>query len=344
MSCSLCMSSYLAFRYVVDPSWEWISGMRPDNYEGKQADQIAVNDEQDIAGFISDYISKHFDNKTGILLSGGIDSAILASYLPPETKAYTIVFVAEGAKDESITAAEFSKVYGLDHKIVYVTWADYTEYAVPLMLKKKAPLHAVEVGLYKAARMAASDGVSRLLIGNGADSTFGGMDKLLSRDWTFDEFVDRYTFIRPEAVLKEPASIYHIYEPYREGRYINYIAFLKEVHGRGIIEAFDNALTLGGCFSLQPYEHMKLAAPLDLTRVRNGESKYLLRSLFEKRYPGFQVPGKIPFARPMNQWLENWKGPSRHEFRDDINIQSFDGDQKWLLFCLELFLNNISST
>lgn len=27
------------------------------------------------------------------------------------------------------------------------------------------------------------------------------------------------------------------------------------------------------------------------------------------------------------------------EFRDDININNFTGDQKWLIFCLEWFLN-----
>ena len=40
-------------------------------------------------------------------------------------------------------------------------------------------------------------------MGNGADSTFGGMDKLLSRDWDYEAFVQRYTFIDPAAVLKK---------------------------------------------------------------------------------------------------------------------------------------------
>ena len=34
------------------------------------------------------------------------------------------------------------------------------------------------------------------------------------------------------------------------------------------------------------------------------------------------------------------QGPKRKEFRDDIEIKNFSGNQKWLLYCLERFLNN----
>lgn len=83
---------------------------------------------------------------------------------------------------------------------------------------------------------------------------------------------------------------------------------------------------------------MRLAKPLDLARIRNKEGKYLLRTLFRERYPEFNIPDKIPLPRAMEQWLENWDGPIREEFLPNC-IKDFTGDQKWLVYCLEWFLN-----
>lgn len=333
-----CMSSYLAFRYIAEDGYEWIDGISPKYPSISIENQVPVYNCEEISEFISNYININYKKDTGLLLSGGIDSAILASFMPKRAKVYTIRFNALGAIDESSMASEYARFYGLDHKIIDVEWHDYLEYAPVLMRQKNAPLHAVEVGLYKAAKTARRDGISKLFLGNGADSTFGGMDNLLSQDWLFDEFVNRYTFLKPEAVLKEPVSMEHIYEQYRNGNYIDFIGFLKEVHGIGIIQAFDNALVSAGCTSLEPYECMRLAVPLDIARIRRGDSKYLLREIFKERYPGLDVPDKIPFARPMDKWLENWTGPIRPEFKVD-SLSGFTGEQKWLLFCLENFLN-----
>jgi hypothetical protein len=183
-----------------------------------------------------------------------------------------------------------------------------------------------------------------LVLGNGADSTFGGMDKLLSRDWTFDEFVRRYTFIQPSDALKNPVSILDIYEKYKDGcNKMDYISFLKYTHGLGIIQAFDNAIGLAGCSSIEPFEHMKLAIPLDIERIRKGEPKYMLYEIFRERYPEFEEAKKIPFARPMDQWLAEWEGPKRQEFKNNC-IQGLTGDQRYLIYNLELFLNIIEGS
>ena len=43
--------------------------------------------------------------------------------------------------------------------------------------------------------------------------------------------------------------------------------------------------------------------------------------------------------RPVDAYFANWEGPKRKEFRDDIDITKYSGNQKWLLYCLERFLN-----
>ena len=337
---NFCVSSYLTFRYVVREAASWKESVTPVFPQVFQQSQICVREPSRILEVLRDLMKQSYTGQSvGILLSGGIDSAILAALMPPRSHAYTVRFVAKDVVDESRMAQVYAQRSGLKHHIVQVTWDDYLEYMDELMRNKKSPLHPVEVGLFRAASVAAADGVRTLVIGNGADSTFGGMDKLLSRDWTFDEFVSRYTFVDPALVVKESVSMLPTYEAYRTGDGIDVVKFLKVTHGLGIIQAFDNAIGSAGCKTVEPYEHLFLDTPLDLARIRNGHSKYLLRSVFEQLYPGLDVPEKIAFARPMGQWVKNWTGPQRPEFLDDIDLEQFTGEQKWLIYCLERFMN-----
>lgn len=332
-----CLSSFLAFRYVVKDGLSWKDGVLPVLPRLSKKDQTGVTSAEEIINHFRNQLS--ITKNTGILLSAGIDSAILASFLPAGTKAYTIRFIAEGAVDESVEAGVYANKLNLSHSVIDVFWEDYLKYSDILMQNKKSPLHAIEVGLYKAALTAKQDGVDQLIVGNGADSTFGGMDKLLSRDWTYEEFKKRYTFVEPSEVLKNFEDIDEVYRPYKKDDGIEVSAFLKTVHGIGIVQTFNNAIEAAGCKVITPYESLFLDAPLEIERIRRGESKYILRKVFESRFPNYSIPEKIPFARPMDQWLANWEGPSRAEFLENIDINKFTGDQKWIIYCLERFMN-----
>lgn len=41
----------------------------------------------------------------------------------------------------------------------------------------------------------------------------------------------------------------------------------------------------------------------------------------------------------MNEWLSKWKGPTREEFLPNCQY-GLTGDQKWLVYALELFMND----
>ena len=41
--------------------------------------------------------------------------------------------------------------------------------------------------------------------------------------------------------------------------------------------------------------------------------------------------------------FKDWAGPKRPEFRQDIPMQQLTGNQKWQLWCAELFLNMIDT-
>ena len=85
---------------------------------------------------------------------------------------------------------------------------------------------------------------------------------------------------------------------------------------------------------------MKMGQPLDLKRVRNGESKYHIRELFKMKYPECPVPEKIAMARAVDYWLKDWYGPKRDEFIPGC-VQGMTGEQKFLVYSLERFLNLI---
>jgi asparagine synthetase B (glutamine-hydrolysing) len=335
-----CLSSFLAFRYVADERAEWVPGVRPRWPRSASEHRVEVSD----AGQILDALRAHVARVAtgphiGLLLSGGMDSAILAALLPRGTPAYTVRFDAEASVDESVAAAASARRCGLEHHVVTVSWDDCQSYMDELMRRKRSPLHPVEVGLFLVASAAAADGVRTLIVGNGADSNFGGLDRLLSQDWTLDEFIGRYTFLEPSAALQDPVSMWPIFAEYARAGRFDTDGFLKEVHGRGIIQAFNNSIEAAGCTSLEPYESLRLGVPLDLARIRRGEPKYLLREVYHQLYPKIAVNEKIAFARPMDRWMSSWEGPRREEFRTDIDMDRLTGEQKWLLYCLERFLN-----
>ena len=45
--------------------------------------------------------------------------------------------------------------------------------------------------------------------------------------------------------------------------------------------------------------------------------------------------------RPVDKYFANWEGPKRHEVRKDIDMSKLTGNQKWLLWVAEQFLNTI---
>ena len=66
-----------------------------------------------------------------------------------------------------------------------------------------------------------------MIVGESADLIFGGMDKLISPEWTFDGFKKRYTFLEPALVLKKPIDQSELFERYRTGAdSIDYFKFM----------------------------------------------------------------------------------------------------------------------
>lgn len=336
----LCMSMYLSLRFVAQSNLIWAEGWEPILHAKDFGGLMPVSTAKEIDGLIKKIFDRSLSGKIGILLSGGMDSAILASYLPKGTMAYTIRSNADIAVDEIEKATVYSDILNLNLKIVEVTWDDYLLYTPELMRHKKSPVHSIEPLIYKAALAAKADGVECLVSGESADAHFGGMDGLLSKDWTFDDFVKRYTYVDPFKVLHSPRNFSSVFEPYRTDYGIDSHKFVSEIFFTESLNSYLNPTLLAGVSLCAPFSEMRMGVPIDLQKIRNDASKYLIRELHALRFPALIPNRKLPMPRAVGQWLANWQGPKRPEFKK-IAIEEFSGDQKWLLFCLEMFLDLI---
>ena len=341
-----CLSSYLAFRYIWKDGKDFCEGFQHKNFLPVESSmRIPVRDAKDIHFEIAKQIDKLYDKyeNIGILLSGGMDSAILASYLKPKSHAYTFNSVSGVFNDDIHRAKMYCNKFHLQHHLIDITFDDYKEYTPIVMKTKFAPVHSIEPQIYKAALCAKRDGVQLLLVGESADLIFGGMDQLISREWMFDDFVKRYTFLNPNKVLTHPIDMGELYEKYRlPNSKIDYMRFMDEVFSIESSSSYMNAFGAAWMPYYDPYAQLVMADPLDLKRVRNGEPKYLIRELFALKYPEIPIPYKIPMPRPVEMIFKDWDGPTRKEFKDNISMNELTGNQKWQLWCAEYFLNLFS--
>lgn len=335
-----CMSSYLAFRYIEKLDVDFFDGLHHENFAPHSVDEkISVRSHLDIDREIQRVFDGLQGKKLGILLSGGMDSGSLAAYMPGGD-AYTFRFLGGTYQKEELQRAEyFAEKHGLNLHYVDISWESIEDCIDPVIRSKNAPVHSIEPQIYKAALQARADGIEHMIVGESADLNFGGMDQLLSRDWAFDDFVKRYTFTEPKDVLCEPADVGYLFERYRDGNGIKLLEFMDGVFSIESPSSYLNAFGTAEMPYTDPFARLKMAEPLDLVRVRNGEPKYLIRELFASKYPEIPIPDKIPMPRPVDTYFSNWDGPTRPKFKRNLDMSRFTGNQKWQLWCLERFLN-----
>lgn len=340
---AFCLSSYMAFRYIWKDGVDFAEGFQHKNIlPVENKDRIPVKTSEDIDREIQKQFYElyaKYDN-IGILLSGGMDSANLAAYLKPGSHAYTFNSVSGEFDADVQRARKYCQQLQLHHHLIDITMEDYQKYTPIVMRYKFAPVHSIEPQIYKAAEMARQDGVQLMIVGESADLIFGGMDKLISPEWTFDGFVKRYTFLEPTLVLKNPVPQDELFEKYRiDAEHIDFMKFMDEVFAIESSSSYLNAFGAAWMPYYDPYAKLVMADSLDMNRVRNGEPKYLVRGLYAIKYPDLEIPFKIPMPRPVDAVFRNWEGPKRPEFRTDIPMDSLTGNQKWQLWCAEQFLN-----
>lgn len=335
-----CMSSFLMYRTIIGHDRKFSENTTPRFYEAAGSLE-PIRDSEELEHSLRRSVEQACQGgRAAIALSGGIDSAVLARFMPRGSVAYTFKCVVPGKEvtDETSQAARYAELCGLEHRVVEIYWEDFEQYAPVLMRHKGAPIHSIEVQIYKGALQALADGMDTFIFGETADLNYGGLSGLHSKDWTFGEFIDRYAYVKPYHVLKEYEMVTEPLRTLEKNGMIDVHEFCRGLFLQEAMGSYTNACQCAGIKLSTPYAQTRLSTPLDIERIRRGESKYLVREVFNRLYPGLEVPPKTPMPRPMNEWLSGWDGPVRKEFWPNCMI-NMNGDQRWLVWALEKFLN-----
>lgn len=335
-----CMSAYLMYRNLPKSGYTFCKQCSPSFSQDVQG-RVKIKNAQELLDYISSRMKQVTkDGKATLALSGGIDSAILAKFMPPGSKVYTFKCVVPGVQviDETKQARKYAELCGLNHQIVEVYWEDVRDMSVPLMMRKGSPIHSIETQIYKAACQAKQDGYEKFIFGENADIIYGGMNGLLAKDWTFGEFVDRYSYVMPYKVLRDYDMVLEPFEEFEDNGMIDAYGFINKYFRLEALGTYNNACDEAGIKFIGPFSETMLDGQLDYSRIRGGESKYIVREAFSMLYPELELPEKIPMPRPVGEWLKDWDGPRRKEFHP-MCAKGMSGDQKWMLYSLEKFLD-----
>jgi len=335
-----CSSSYLMFRYIFDKSKSF-SESEKCSVADIDFNRKEVQTATDLINHIRDIVDEACrDGKAALALSGGMDSAILAKFMPEGSKAYTFRCVVPGKKviDESENAKRWADICKLDHEVIDIYWEDIESVVNTLMKKKGAPIHSIEAQIYIAALKAKKEGYKKFIFGENADIIYGGMDGLLKKDWYYHEFIDRYTYIMPYKVLRDSRMILEPYLEFEKNGHIDGHDFINKYFRQEALGTYNNACETAGIQFVGPYSETVLKGAIDYERIRSGESKYIIREAFKILYSDINIPAKIPMPRPVNEWFCEWEGPKRSEFIPHCTDE-MSGDQKWMVWALERYLN-----
>ena len=337
-----CMSSYLMYRYVYDNTYSFQTGV-PCKQVDLGFERLPVKDKMSLYESLKKFVDEACkDGKAALALSGGIDSAILARLVPASTKAYTFRCVVPGIEviDESKAAKRWAEMNDLEHEVIDISWDDIVPATDECMKQKGAPIHSIEAQIYIAAKKAVSAGKTKFILGENADIIYGGMNGLLAKDWLYAEFVDRYSYVMPYRVLRNPLMPLEPFKKFEVDGHIDAHDFINTYFRQEALGTYTNACNTAGIEFVGPYSLTFMDCPIDYDRIRSGDTKYIIRELFKDLYPGIELPAKIPMPRPVNEWFTDWNGPTRIEFLPHCT-DNMSGDQKWMVWCLERYLNMI---
>ena len=116
------------------------------------------------------------DTGVGLTLSGGIDSTILAKFVPKNTKSFSSVFFEDFAFDESIYIDKVANKYGLQNKKILYDEQYFEKNLSSVFYRRGGIRHPLTIAMKQIAQQVSSD-VKVLLTGAGADGLFLGISR-----------------------------------------------------------------------------------------------------------------------------------------------------------------------
>jgi predicted subunit of tRNA(5-methylaminomethyl-2-thiouridylate) methyltransferase len=316
-----------------------------------KTDPLEVHTSEEATDYLKNRLGGLKD--AAILLSGGMDSAILMPFMPKNTVAYTIYHEQLDEDNEVEIARKYCEKFGITHKVIAIKPQEYLDSMDALMINKKMPLSPAEPIFYIATKAAIRDGFKQIVTGGGADTCYGGASKL-RKNYTPKSFQKRLerSYISPKKTLNNYADLNNILLDYltppqetkpKTGNFFAKFApkalnkelidskrFLREI---GIERfAFDNAINLAGATHVAPLKEMSY----DFNEEKNRKiPKYFIQEIYESIY-GYTPPKKLGLLKPT--FLLKDYSPSNFDlFRKDLRVDNLRFPKKFIIYCLERF-------
>jgi len=305
-------------------------------YTGFPVDKAALKTLKsafEINEFVKDRISNL--DKPALLLSGGMDSAIMVPHLPKGAVAYTTYHEGD-ERFEVDLAKNYCDRFQIEHRVIEIQAKDYLNTIDKLMTNKKMPLSPAEPIFYLAAKKASEDGYYDVITGGAADARLGGF-RNLRKNRSLNSFEQKLNknYLNPRKILKQGLSIKYLLDEYRLDKknfFGNYTVdtdkFLREVGLERF--AYDNAISSGGCRHIAPLADFIF----NFDKAKNHKKpKYVIEEIFQSIY-GQRPPKKLGIHKPISL-LSDYK-PESYIFRK-LNWTKLKYPQKFLVYSLDRF-------
>ena len=273
-----------------------------------------------------------------IMLSGGMDSAVLVPFMPKGATAYTI-YHEQLSKNEIELAASYAAKFGLKHVIIPINEQNYFKHIDSLIINKRMPLSPAEPIFHIAAKKAYEDGYGSIVTGAGADAKWGGFPRLRKNVncISYKKLLQK-AYLNPDDILKKAIDVSPVFSNFlfinkRGVEVVSSRAFLRDVSVERF--AYNNAIESAGCWHIAPFTSAVIRFNHKKNRV---DPKYLIKDLYH------QIYGKLPqkkFVLQKPTYLLKDYRPIHKFFNPSYAYESLHYNKKVLVYFAERYLNLI---
>ena len=185
-------------------------------------DKKRLNDfnfsESNIDFLIKKSVSQQISHEVpmGIMLSGGIDSSLLANYLasdkgrPEKIKSYSIKYLDKLKSRDSFYAEDLARNLNLEHRTIKIDSKDSMHFLENALRNLDEPIaDSGIIGTDIICKAANQDGVKVLLSGTGADELFAGYYRHFYPKYLSSQFFSE----SPSLIRKPLASVITLFKP-----------------------------------------------------------------------------------------------------------------------------------
>jgi asparagine synthase (glutamine-hydrolysing) len=314
-------------RVVLDQAW--FSPPSPDAADRRgEGERI-----QELGATMDQVVKEHLiaDVPLGLLLSGGLDSSLLAALAAQRGPLSTISMGFDGsAVDERVSAREVSRHIGSRHLEVLVTADEVRREAMEgawVVDDLFADWGTITTRLlYRRCR---EHGVKVVLVGEGADELFGGYDVFRIPDhlglWGQFRLYQQYAGRRHGKLFGAFRKVFGDYLDAGDGDTFHAVRLFESCRQlpNQYVMKVDKASMAESVEARAPYLDRRIAEFAYRTPrewlLRGGENKYLLRALARSRklIPA-EISGRVKFGAPLAaSWMDDDPG-FRSFARDNV--------------------------